>query len=84
MIDVFILAEKLQAQNASVDNVEHYLSVFENDMKMRIDTMKMQFEKISDHFVNNMKFMRKELLRYLPDFIFYQNSFFIYRFIYQK
>ena len=71
----------MQAQNASVENVEHYLNLFENDMKMRFDAMKMQFEKISEHFAQNVKLMRKELLRYSSTKSFFKFFSFYLKFI---
>ena len=52
--------EKLQAQNNNVENLDQYLNFIENDVKLKIDTMKQNLEKLGEQFIQNIKSIRKE------------------------
>lgn len=46
-----------------MDNFEQYLTLVENDVQMKIEGMKSQLEKYGEQFIENIKAIRKEVIK---------------------
>lgn len=46
-----------------MDNFDQYLTLVENDVQMKIEAMKNQLEKYGEQFIENIKVIRKEVIK---------------------
>lgn len=58
---IFTLEQKIQTQNVSMENFDQYLNLVQNDVKMKVETMKTHLEKYGEQFIENLKLIRKEV-----------------------
>ena len=69
------LKEKIQNQNVSMENFDQYLTLVQNDVQMKVETMKNHLEKYGEQFVENLKTIRKEVQKYVFSLFFVGNYF---------
>lgn len=53
--------EKIQNQKASIDNFDQYLQLVQNDVHLKVDSMKAYLDKYAEQFTDNLKLIRKEV-----------------------
>jgi hypothetical protein len=51
----------MQNQNVTMDSFEQYLSLVQNDIQMKVESMKSHLEKYGEQFIENIKLIRKEV-----------------------
>jgi hypothetical protein len=71
-----------------MENFDQYLTLIQNDVQMKVETMKNHLEKYGEQFIENLKLIRKEVQKYVVSFnfvflfaaafIFPSHSFFVY------
>ena len=71
------LKEKIQNQNVSMENFDQYLTLVQNDVQMKVETMKNHLEKYGEQFVENLKTIRKEVQKF-------DSVFFLWEIILEK
>ena len=47
----------------SLENFDQYLTIVQNDVQVKVETMKNHLEKYSEQFIENIKLIRKEVQR---------------------
>ena len=55
-----MLKEKMQNQNVTMESFEQYLTLVQNDIQMKVESMKSHLEKYGEQFIENIKLIRKE------------------------
>ena len=65
----FFIAEKIHSQNLSMENFDQYLTLIQNDVQMKVETMKNHLEKYGEQFIENLKLIRKEVQKYVLQII---------------
>ena len=56
-----MLKEKMQNQNVTMESFEQYLTLVQNDIQMKVESMKSHLEKYGEQFIENIKLIRKEV-----------------------
>ena len=47
-----------------MENFDQYLTLVQNDVQMKVETMKNHLEKYGEQFVENLKTIRKEVQKF--------------------
>lgn len=55
------MEQRVQTQSMSMENFDQYLTLVQNDVQMKVETMKTHLEKYSEQFIENLKLIRKEV-----------------------
>jgi hypothetical protein len=53
-----------KALSQSMESFDQYLTFVQNDVQMKIETMKTHLEKYGEQFIDNLKLIRKEVQKY--------------------
>ena len=59
-----LFAEKINSSQLIAENFEQYINLVQNDVQMKLDTMKSHMDKYAQHFIENLKNMKKEVQKY--------------------
>ncbi len=54
-------AKVLSQSGMSMESFDQYLTFVQNDVQMKIETMKTHLEKYGEQFIDNLKLIRKEV-----------------------
>lgn len=57
--------EKIQNQKTSIVNFDQYLQLVQNDVLLKVDTMKAYLDICAEQFTDNLKLIRKEVQKYI-------------------
>lgn len=57
--------DKIRSQNMSMENFDQYLTLIQNDVQMKVETMKNHLEKYGEQFIENLKLIRSEVSKYV-------------------
>ena len=63
-----------------MENFDQYLTLIQNDVQMKVETMKNHLEKYGEQFIENLKLIRKEVQKYVlsPLYHFILYSLFLF------
>jgi hypothetical protein len=60
-LNFICVKEKMQNQNVTMESFEQYLTLVQNDIQMKVESMKSHLEKYGEQFIENIKLIRKEV-----------------------
>ena len=58
---MFVCSERVNGSQLTMESFDQYLTLVQNDIQLKLNTLKSHVDKCGEQFIENLKLMRKEV-----------------------